>query len=377
MITEKTEPPPVQARFPFYRGPDQAGARVVAPVEPVTFHSMPRRGLDDPARYRPHPDLVAAVNTALLLGMPLLVTGEPGCGKTQLGEAVAHALGLRHEKFETKSTSQARDVFYAFDVVGRFHARDTGAAADPRSYIEYMALGRAILLAYPRAEIADLVPRGFDHPGLPSRSVVVIDEVDKASRDFPNDILNEIDRMYFRVPELLPLGIRGTPGADDPSRLISGHLRPIVIFTSNSEKKLPDAFLRRCIFFHVPEPGRDELAEIVAARLDDKEFSAFIAPGRPFVAEAVDFFVFLRDPRRALAKKPGVAELLNWLQALIGNGADATRALAEQEPVVLDTLSALFKTSEDLARARPDPDGRSPGLLRQWAAARDQANAGS
>ena len=104
------------------------------------------------------------MNTALLLGMPLLVTGEPGCGKTQLGEAVAYALGLRHERFETKSTSQARDAFYAFDVVGRFHAKDTGGSADPRAFIEYMALGRAILLAHPRADIANLIPAGFAHP---------------------------------------------------------------------------------------------------------------------------------------------------------------------------------------------------------------------
>src|SRR5205807_2054530 len=115
-----------EAEFPFYRGPQGADQAVARRTTPALIRSVSRAALDDPARYRPHPDLAAAVNTALLLGLPLLVTGEPGSGKTQLGEAVAHALGLGHAKYETKSTSQARDVFYEFDVVGRFHARETG-----------------------------------------------------------------------------------------------------------------------------------------------------------------------------------------------------------------------------------------------------------
>lgn len=361
------------AQFPFYRSaalsPDGGGR----PPAPLRINSMSRFGLDDPARYRPHPDLAAAVNTALLLGLPLLVTGEPGCGKTQLGESVAYALGLDHAKYETKSTSQARDVFYEFDVVGRFHARETGTSpedADPRRFITYTALGQAILKAYPLTDVQHLLasgPHALKHPGEPRRTVVVIDEVDKASRDFPNDLLNEIDRMYFRIPELGSAGLLGTPGADDQSRAIPGHLRPIVIFTSNSEKKLPDAFLRRCVYFHIPEPGRAELQDIVEARLQEH-----VPADAPLAADALDFFVYLRDPRRALSKRPGIAEFLNWLQALAGQGAARDAPLADQEAVALASLSVLLKTSEDLDRARPSADGRTPGLFRQWAGARSQ-----
>jgi MoxR-like ATPase len=353
--------------FPFYRGPEQGKEAIEPPIHPAHFESLSRHGLDDPARYRPHPDLTDTVNTALLLGLPLLVTGEPGCGKTQLGEAVAYALGLQHLKYETKSTSQARDVFYEFDVVGRFHAKATAADpedADPRRFIAYAGLGRAILLAHHYEDVQHLLPTGphtFRHPGSPRRSVVVIDEVDKASRDFPNDLLNEIDRMYFRVPELGAAGLSGTPAADDPSKVIPGDLRPILIFTSNSEKKLPDAFLRRCVYFHIPDPDIEELRKIVGARLQE-----FVSPDTPLITDALGFYGYLRDPRCALAKRPGIAEFLNWLQSLIGQGADVNAQLADQQALVLRTLSVLFKTSEDLARARPSADGKAAGLFGQW-----------
>jgi MoxR-like ATPase len=371
------EPTAARFRLPIYKGPDRAGDSLPKPPGPLRFEALPRKGLDDPSRYWPHPEVMAAVNTALLLGLPLIVTGEPGCGKTQLGEAIAYALGLSHERFETKSTSQARDVLYVYDVVGRFHAKEAGlgsAEADARHFIDYTALGKAILLAHEAADIGHLLPTGagsFRHPGAPVRSVVVIDEVDKASRDFPNDLLTEIDRMYFRVPELGAEGIRGTPGAGGRDKEIPPSLRPIVIFTSNSEKKLPDAFLRRCVFVHMPEPRREELAAIVAARLADAAVAVGFSPEAversPLVDDAISLYMHLRRPNAGLAKRPGLAELLNFLHALVGHGADPAKGLAgEQAPLAVAALVTLCKTVEDRARTVPSGPALADGLFRAW-----------
>src|SRR5262249_9028357 len=145
-----------------------------------------------------------------------------------------------------------------------------------------------ILLAYRHDEVKHLLPTGphaFQHNQEPQRSVVVIDEIDKAPRDFPNDILNELDRMYFRAPELGASGLRGTPAADDASKEIPSSLRPIVILTSNSEKKLPDAFLRRCVYFHIPDPEGQQLRDIIFGRLDE-----YLKPGQPLVEDCLAFF---------------------------------------------------------------------------------------
>lgn len=362
---------------PIYRGPDKPGASLQRPDIATKFESLPRKGLDDPSRYWPHPEVLAAVNTALLLGMPLVATGEPGCGKTQLGEAIAFELGLAHERFDTKSTSQARDALYNFDVVGRFHAKDAkpnSPEADSRFFIDYTALGKAILLAHEKTSVDHLLPTGLGsmrHPGAPIRSVVVIDEVDKASRDFPNDLLNEIDRMCFRVPELGANGIRGTPATNDPSCAIPMNLRPIVIFTSNSEKKLPDAFLRRCVFVHMPEPTGDALAAIVAARLADAVVAmggdADDLKGSQLVEDALSFYEHLRRPQSALSKRPGLAELLNFMHALVGHGADPHVGLTDtQAPIAISTIVTLCKTVDDLARTVPSGFGLSEGLFRTW-----------
>ena len=146
-------------------------------------------------------------------------------------------------KFETKSNSSSRDLFYYYDTVGRFHAAQTREdTASPLDYITYNALGAAILRANEIDHVKDWLPPDFFHPGK-SRSVVLIDEVDKAPRDFPNDILNEIEHLYFRVPELGNIQIRAPKD-----------MQPLVVITSNSEKHLPDAFLRRCIFYHIAFP---------------------------------------------------------------------------------------------------------------------------
>ncbi len=166
--------------------------------------------LDDLGPLCTDPELAAAVDVALTLGMPLLLTGEPGSGKSGLADSLAWELGLGEPlRFPVQSDTESRDLFYRFDTVGRFHAAQTRApaespAADAGRFISFEALGRAILLAKPVAIEAalGLPPGSLGHPGAPCRSVVLIDEIDKAPRDVPNDILVEIERMEFGVPEL-------------------------------------------------------------------------------------------------------------------------------------------------------------------------------
>ncbi|MGE0595519.1 MAG: AAA family ATPase [Hyphomonadaceae bacterium] len=304
--------------------------------------TLDRSQVEAPEAYLPHPDLSHAVNVALITGMPLLLTGEPGTGKTQLAYALAHELNCHVLKFETKSTSQARDLFYTYDALSAFKVRD---AADPRQFIQYQALGQAILEAFPgdNPRLARLLPAGAPHAG-PRRAVVLIDEIDKAPRDFPNDLLNEIDRLFFRVPELQNAG---SPGAEPNEEGVAQRYRPIVILTSNSEKGLPDPFLRRCVYFDIPFPTSEELANIVAARV------AGVRSTDPLVGDALDLFQKLRGGDRSLSlkKKPSTAELLNWIQMLLHRGVNPGQRLVTQKPLVLQTLSTLVKNSDDRREA--------------------------
>jgi MoxR-like ATPase len=336
----------------------------------------PLSDLQEAAAYIPHPDLVSAVNVALVLGRPLLVTGEPGCGKTKLADSIAWQLGLLGPfKFVAKSTSQARDAFYTYDALGRFHTSQSEKAADRPvengrraddvlAFVEYAALGRAILLAHGREAVAPFlstiqangsgqngaVSALLQHPGPPARSVVIIDEIDKAPRDFPNDLLDEIESMRFRIPEL-----RDAPTPE----LVDRSLRPVVIITSNQERQLPEAFLRRCLYFEIPFPPRrpatDPGAEgyfvedIVARRVGEA--------GNEFVAsqlarDAIDFFCLLRDLREPLGKKPATAELLDWLEAIRQSGANPQEGLKAQSSYGASSLYTLLKGRDDLDRGR-------------------------
>jgi MoxR-like ATPase len=319
-------------KFPFYKG-DGARSRSEAPAD---LPSSRRSQLLKPEYYTADPGLRDACNVALLLGQPLLLTGEPGTGKTQFAYSLAWELGFEPPlKFETKSNSAARDLFYTYDALKRFQDAQSGAVStSPLDYITYQALGLAILRTKDPAEVERFLPSDLQHSGK-IRSVVLIDEVDKAPRDFPNDLLNELEYMYFRIPELGNEKIEAEPA-----------LQPILVITSNSEKDLPDAFLRRCVYYNIPFPEPQKLAEIIANRL-----GLHTGGSSPFLQSALDLFYKFRDLQSGLRKKPATAELLGWLLTLQTLGYDA-KDPSIQKDIVLRTLSSLVKTTEDQEKAR-------------------------
>jgi MoxR-like ATPase len=330
------------------RGEGRPAQPVALPVSLVQKHT-------DPSGYLADDGLADAVNVALHLGQPLLLTGEPGSGKTQAAYSVAWQLGYDTPlKFETKSGSVARDLFYTYDALGRFFAAqvakagDDHSAANPLEFLRYNALGRAILLAREQGEVEHLLPRGFEHGGK-RRSVVLIDEIDKAPRDFPNDVLNEVEGMYFKIPELGNVEVRA-----------DADMRPVLIMTSNSEKNLPEAFLRRCVFYHLPLPDDERLRDIVFSRMGET-----VVGGRsgPFLDDALEVFGRLRDKAGRLLKPPSTSEFLAWLRIMVatGNGDAATlRSPAMVQP----TLSIMVKSADDRARAEE--------LLREWLASKSK-----
>ncbi|MBM4290329.1 MAG: MoxR family ATPase [Deltaproteobacteria bacterium] len=259
-------------------------------------------------------DLQEAVNVALALSRPLLVKGEPGTGKTHLARAVAEALGRPLLTWHVKSTSKAQEGLYTYDAVQRLHDSRfnaaAGAVADARKYIRYGALGRAFL--------------------SPEPCVVLIDEVDKADLEFPNDLLHELDAMSFAVYE--------TGDAH-----VAVH-RPLVVITSNNEKELPDAFLRRCVFHFISFPTPEQMREIVRVHHPDLE-------GR-LVSEAVTRFYWLRG-LSGLRKPPSTSELVDWLSALSRGGVPAEEVAAR-----VPFLGALLKKEQDLAAAARALAGR-------------------
>jgi len=245
--------------------------------------------------------LVDAVNCALALERPLLVKGEPGTGKTLLARHVAEGLGLPLDSWHIKSTSKAEDGLYVYDTVQRLNdARfGDGNVRDIRSYIRLGPLGRVFTAK--------------------SRQVLLIDEIDKADLEFPNDILREIDEMRFTVLET----------GDE----VVAVQRPMVIITSNNEKELPDAFLRRCVFHFIDFPDVAQMREIVAVHHPNVE--------KTLLEQVLLKFYWLRD-QKELRKRPSTSELIDWITALVRAGVDPARLEAE-----VPFMGALLKNEQD------------------------------
>ncbi|WP_133510526.1 AAA family ATPase [Candidatus Thiosymbion oneisti] len=353
-------------------------------AEPKAADRLPTvdpAALRAPQGYRATDRTAAAVEVALTLGMPLLVTGEPGSGKSGLAASIAWELGLGEVlRFAVKSDTESRDLFYRFDTVGRFHAANTlkegDPGTDPGRFITFEPLGRAILLAKPERVVRELgVPDyAVAHPGRQRRSVVLIDEIDKAPRDVPNDILVEIEHMQFDIPELSGAGRPTVHVGLEPEE---NRYRPIVVFTSNSEKALPDPFLRRCVYLHQQFPpfeaelegklSEDQVTveSIVSARLGARYQGQDQTSRR--IQDAVGFFRFLRE-QAGLERRPTLAELLDWLDYLMPQRTPilewhALAALTQREGVGEARLRAGI---ESLLLKSPADQARTDTLLTDW-----------
>jgi MoxR-like ATPase len=303
----------------------------------------------DAKEYDPGIALESAINIALILGQPLLLTGEPGSGKTSVAYWLAYRLGHSEPLVQiVKSTTSGKDLLYTFDELARFRdaqSRDEAERATPQhKYLELSALGLAILfsgegddqLGTPRPRLGDVVAKPLRRSDLyrktypdRRRHVVLIDELDKAPSDTPNDLLSEIERMEFLIPEL-SVKVSGDPG-----------FRPVIIVTSNSEKSLPDAFLRRCVYHHIPPPNRQRRAEIVDRRRPK------LADRPELFANAMATFEEIHGGM-ARGRKPGTAEMLAWLDAIEAVYPRSVTKLRDDLERLGVTLKFLGKSEEDL-----------------------------
>jgi len=253
-------------------------------------------------------DLTMAVNAAVTLERPILVKGEPGTGKTQLAVEVARSLGKPLHEWHIKSTTKAQQGLYEYDAVARLRDSQLG---DDRVH-----------------DIANYIVRGKIWEAFESdeQPVLLIDEIDKADIEFPNDLLRELDRMEFYVYET--------------KRLVEARHRPIIVITSNNEKELPDAFLRRCFFHYIKFPDRETMAEIVDVHFPNLK--------KDLLAEALNAFYKVRDVR-GLKKKPSTSELLDWIKLLLAEDIPPEALRSEGKSSAIPPLyGALLKNEQDV-----------------------------
>lgn len=349
--------------------------------------------------YIPSSGLPEAADVAMMLGIPLLLSGPPGTGKTRAAYWLANRLyeGVPL-RFDVKSGSTGTDLLYHFDEVARFRDSTRQQNRPLTDYLRFSALGEAILRAAGgnavleaiaghgdarenqraiegedmlrrhsellheafgetwtpidgAARTAHLLPADDEFARAePAQIVVLVDEIDKAPRDTPNDLLMEFEEMRFQIPEL-GLTVRANP-----------EIRPIVVITSNAEKSLPEPFLRRCAFFDIPFPGGPELRAIIDGVIGDS------AGGAPLISDVIEIFDLLRAPESDISRAPGTAELLAWIDVLkrqpdTGLKASLADVVRADKPIY--GLGCLLKREDD---ARTGDQ-----IIRNWLASRRQA----
>src|SRR5580698_1180018 len=259
-------------------------------------------------RYIATDDLMMAVNAAITLARPLLIKGEPGTGKTQLAQEIAHSLSRPLYEWHIKSTSKAQQGLYEYDAVSRLRDSQLGdqRVHDIKNYILKGRLWEA-----------------FESPVQP---VLLIDEIDKADIEFPNDLLRELDRMEFYVYET--------------RELVQARHRPIIIITSNNEKELPDAFLRRCFFHYIKFPDKETMQQIVDVHFPKLK--------KTLLKEAMEVFFEIRDVP-GLKKKPSTSELLDWLKLLVAEDISPEALKSQDKKTIIPPLhGALLKNEQDV-----------------------------
>lgn len=257
-------------------------------------------------------ELMRAVNIAIALEKPLLIKGEPGTGKTMLAQSVSKALGKKLIIWNIKSTTKAQDGLYVYDVVQRLYDSQFGGEGvdDIKKYVKLGKIGEA-----------------FNDD---EQVILLIDEIDKADIEFPNDLLWELDKMEFYIAET--------------GETVKAKKRPIVIITSNAEKELPDAFLRRCIFHYIEFPNEDLMGDIIKVHFPEIEEN--------IIAQVTAAFYYVRD-LRDIQKKPSTSEIIDWIQALTISGIPVERITKE-----IPFAGVILKKNEDIetldrAKRRP------------------------